>query len=76
MTPSSADRARTDALGARLLGPRQRTLLATPSIAGRSCSGERSLRRGGSTACFCPSPLEVLEFPGRRRCATAACCVT
>jgi len=61
MSPSSAARARTDALGARVLGPRQRALLAAASIAGAILLWSALSSAGWIDRVLLPSPLEVLD---------------
>ena len=61
MTPSSATTARTDALGARVLGSRQRALLAAASIAGTLLLWGAFSSAGWIDRVLLPSPLEVLD---------------
>ena len=60
MTPSSATTARTDALGTRVLGNHQRTLLAAASIAGTLLLWGVFSSAGWVDHVLLPSPLEVL----------------
>jgi ABC-type nitrate/sulfonate/bicarbonate transport system permease component len=61
MTPSAAAAARTDALGARLLGQRQRALLAGASIAGAVLIWALLTAAGWVDRVLLPSPLEVAK---------------
>lgn len=61
MMPSSITTARTDALGARLLGQRQRALLAVASITGALLLWGGFTSAGWIDRVLLPSPLEVLD---------------